>query len=126
MKRLAAVFAILSLVALSGAQACDKDKDAAKQASAPQGTEVKQVSLTGFLTDSHCGADKANAKGKHCTLECVKKGAKLQLYSSEKLYNLDKVDSPEAHVGVEVKVTGLLDEATNTIKVESIENITKG
>ncbi len=126
MKRLAAVFAILSLVTLSGALACDKDKDAAKQAAVPQGTEVRQVSLTGFLTDSHCGADKANAKGKHCTLECVKKGAKLQLYSSEKLYTLDNVVSPENHVGVEVKVTGQLDQATNTIKVDSIENLTKG
>ncbi len=126
MKRLAAAFAILSLVALSGAVACDKDKDASKQASAPQGTEVRQVSMTGFLTDSHCGADKANAKGKHCTLECIKKGAKLQLYSSDKLYTLDKVEAAETHIGVEVKVTGMLDEATNTIKVDSVENVTKG
>jgi hypothetical protein len=126
MKRLAAAFAILSLVALTGAVACDKDKDASKQASAPQGTEVRQVSMTGFLTDSHCGADKANAKGKHCTLECIKKGAKLQLYSSDKLYTLDKVEAAETHIGVEVKVTGTLDEATNTIKVDSIENVSKG
>ena len=125
MKKLAAAFAVLSLVALSGALACDKDKDqSAKQAAAPKGTEVRQVSMTGVLADSKCGA--AGAQGKHCPLGCVKKGAKLMLYSSDRLYNLDQVDSPEDHVGVEVKVTGTLDEATNTIKVASIENVTKG
>ena len=112
MKKLAAAFAVLSLVALSGALACDKDKDqSAKQAAAPKGTEVRQVSMTGVLADSKCGA--AGAQGKHCPLGCVKKGAKLMLYSSDRL-------------GVEVKVTGTLDEATNTIKVASIENVTKG
>jgi len=124
MKRLAALFAILSLVALSGALACDKD-DAAKQAAATTGTAVRQVSLTGYLTDSHCGAAAVHAKGKSCHASCMKNGAKVQLYSSDKLYNLDKVEGAASLMGAEVKVTGLLDEATNTIKVESIENVAK-
>ena len=125
MKRFAAVFGIVALAAFTFAAACDKD-NASKQAAAPQGTQVRQVALTGYLTDSYCGAANASAKGKSCAVECMKKGAKLQLYSSEKLYNLDKVDAPESHVGVEVKVMGTLDEATNTIKVASIENVTRG
>ena len=124
MKRFAAVFAVLALVALSVAAACDKDKTEQK-ATVAQGSGTRDVSLTGFLTDSYCGAANASEKGKSCALDCVKKGAKLQLYSNEKLYNLDKVEAAEKHVGIQVKVTGTLDEATNTIKVASIEQVKK-
>jgi hypothetical protein len=124
MRKFAAVFAVLALVALSGAAACDKDKEKATTA-ATEGKEgvVKEVSLTGYLTDSYCGATNANAKGKSCAVECLKKGAKLQLYANDTLYTLEKVQAPESHVGSQVKVTGMLDEATNVIKVASIENV---
>lgn len=126
MKRFVAVFAVLALAALTGAAACDKEKKTDQQAAVGTATGARDVSLTGFLTDSYCGAANAKESGKSCALECVKKGAKLQLYANEKLYNLDKVESPEKHVGVEVKVTGTLDEATNTIRVASIEQVKKG
>ena len=35
------------------------------------------------------------------------------------------MEAAEKHVGVQVKVTGTLDEATNTIKVASIEQVKK-
>ncbi|HEU4401944.1 MAG TPA: hypothetical protein VFT43_07545 [Candidatus Polarisedimenticolia bacterium] len=124
MKKLIALFAVFALAALSGAAACDHDKDKTTAAAPDNGAAtLREVSLTGYLTDSYCGAANANAKGKGCALDCVKKGAKLQLYSNEKLYNLDKIDSPDSKVGVQVKVTGTLNEATNTIKVASIEQV---
>jgi hypothetical protein len=122
MKKFATIFAILALVAVSGGWACDKDK--ALNAAAEKGSgEVREVALTGFLTDSYCGAANASAKGKSCTLECIKKGAKVQLYAQETLYTLDQIASVEKYVGVQVKVTGMLDESTSTIKVKSIEEV---
>jgi hypothetical protein len=106
------------------AAACDHEK--ATQAAVQGSGELKQVSLTGYLTDSFCGKTNANAEGKTCAAKCVKKGAKVQLVSEDKTYTLDKVDKLEAHLGVEVKVNGQLDEATGLIKVETVENIAKG
>ena len=127
MKKLATVFALMALVVLSVASACDKDKNVNAQATASDPSAgTKEVALTGYLTDSNCGAANANAKGKSCALSCIKKGAKVQLYADEKLYTLDKGSVAEKQLGVPVKVTGTLDEATGTIKVASIELLKQG
>jgi len=127
MKKLATLFAVMALVALSAGFACDKDKKTNTQAAvSDQSAGAKEVALTGYLTDSNCGAANANAKGKNCAVDCIKKGAKVQLYANEKLYTLDKSSVAENQVGVPVKVTGTLDEATGTIKVASIEVVKQG
>lgn len=127
MKKFASVLAVMALVALPVAFACDKAKNAGTQAAVSgEPGATREVALTGYLTDSYCGAANANAKGKSCALECVKKGAKVQLYADEKLYTLDKSTVDEGHIGVPVKVTGTLDEGTGTIKVASIEAVKKG
>lgn len=126
MKRLATVFAVMALVALSVAAACDKDKNAGTQAAVSDpSAATREVALTGYLTDSNCGAANANAKGKDCAARCIRKGAKVQLYANEKLYTLDK-SVAENQLGVQVKVTGSLDEAAGTIKVASIEVVKQG
>ena len=125
MKKFLAVCAIAVLAVASAAWACDKDKQAASPVAEKSG-EVKEVSMVGYLTDSYCGANNANAKGKGCAVECIKKGAKVQLYADQKLYTLDKVANVENLIGAEVKVTGMLDEATGTITVKSIEQTKQG
>ncbi|OLE67937.1 MAG: hypothetical protein AUG74_10270 [Bacteroidetes bacterium 13_1_20CM_4_60_6] len=127
MKKIATVVALMALVALSAAFACDKTKNTATQAavSDPSGG-TREVALTGYLTDSNCGAANANAKGKSCAARCIKRGAKVQLYANEKLYTLDKAGVAEDQFGVPVKVTGVLDESTGTIKVASIEVVKEG
>ena len=127
MKKFASVLAVVALVALPVAFACDKGKQAGAQAatSDPIGA-TREVALTGYLTDSYCGAANANAKGKSCAVECVKKGAKVQLYADEKLYTLDKSTVADDQIGVPVKVTGTLDEGTSTIKVAAIEVVKQG
>lgn len=87
------------------------------------GEAAKQVSVSGWITDSYCGGKNASVEGKACALKCVEKGAKLVLYSSadKKTFALDNQAKAMENVGVEVKVTGTLDEATSTIKVEKIE-----
>lgn len=124
MKKFLAVCAIAVLAVASGAWACDKGNQAASPVAEKSG-EVKEVSMVGFLTDSYCGANNANAKGKGCAIECIKKGAKLQLYADQKLYVLEKVSAPENYLGAEVKVTGMLDEAAGVITVKSIEPVAK-
>lgn len=127
MKRIATVFAVMALVALSAAFACDKNKNTATQAAVtdPSGG-TRDVALTGYLTDSNCGAANANAKGKDCAAHCIKKGAKVQLYANEKLYTLDQATIADGQLGVPVKVTGTLDESTGVIKVASIELVKQG
>ncbi len=124
MRKLAAVFLVLALAAFSGAIACDKHDAADKTAKADSAArEGREVVLTGYLTDSHCGG--AHAGGKSCPVDCLKKGAKLQLHADAKVYTLDKVDAPESHFGYQVKVTGVLDTSSGTIRVASIENLRK-
>src|SRR5262249_16635032 len=113
MKKIAAIVAVLALVSLQGALACDKDKDKTAQAAPAGGAGGKEVVLTGYLTDSKCG----DAHSKSCPADCLKKGAKVQLHADAKVYTLVKLDAPETHFGYEVKVTGLLDESTSTIQV---------
>ncbi|HEV8700333.1 MAG TPA: hypothetical protein VGV60_03565 [Candidatus Polarisedimenticolia bacterium] len=127
MKTFASVLAVLALVALPAAFACDKDKNVnAQAAGSDQSGPTREVALTGYLTDSYCGAANANAQGKSCALECVKKGAKVQLYANEKLYTLDQSKVADGHIGVPVRVKGTLDEGTGTIKVASIEVVKQG
>ncbi len=96
---------------------------AAGWAAAGEAGKGSAVSVNGWITDSYCGGKNASAEGKSCALKCMEKGAKLVLYSEadKKTFALDKQEEAKAHVGVEVRVTGTLDEATSTIKVEKIE-----
>ena len=123
MKRFAALCTVLALMAIPVAMACDKDKNA-QTAEFGKGP-IKDVVLTGYLTDSNCGAHNANAKGKDCALKCIKDGAKVQLMADNKLYTIEKIDKPEKVFGYEVKVTGQLDESSNVIRVSAIEKIEK-
>ncbi|HZM69459.1 MAG TPA: hypothetical protein VFB95_03720 [Candidatus Cryosericum sp.] len=123
MKRFAAAFAVVALMAAPVAFACDKHKDT-QSAQFGKGP-IKDVVLTGYLTDSNCGAANANAEGKDCALHCIKKGAKVQLKADNKLYTIEKLDKPEEVFGFEVKVTGQLDESSNVVRVASIEKLTK-
>lgn len=124
MKRLVVMVAVFALAGGAWAFACDKDKAADVQAASTV-TDGKEVVLTGYLTDSYCGAKNAHASGKACAIKCMKNGAKLQLLVDQTLYTLEKVDSPESKLGAKVTVTGLLDESTKTILVQSIEKAKK-
>jgi type 1 fimbria pilin len=105
-----AVAGVCAVVALAGALALAGDAG-------------KQVTVNGWITDSYCGGKNASTEGKACALKCVEKGAKLVLYSpaDQKTFSLDSQEKAKEHVGYEVKVSGTLDEATQTIKVGSIE-----
>ena len=126
MKKLATAFVVLSLAALPAAVACDKEHGTATQSAEFGKGPVKDVVLTGYLTDSNCGVANAHAGGADCAKKCIKNGAKVQLVADNKTYTLEKVDKVEQHLGHEVKVTGQLDETAGIIRVASIEAVAKG
>ena len=57
-----------------------------------------------------------------CTIECVKKGAKFVLFSSDNgmVYQLDDQAKPRAFAARMVAVIGNLDSATRTIRISDI------
>jgi hypothetical protein len=110
MKRLISLGSVLVLVAALAAPALAGD--------AAQPTAVK-----GWITDSFCGANNANAAGAQCAKDCYKKGAKLELVADGKTYQISDQKAAFEHIGHEVVITGTLDK--DMIKVEKIEAASK-
>ena len=108
MKRIASLLTAVVLV-LSGATSLYASDAAAT------------TSVKGWITDSNCGAKNANGSPESvkCVKDCVKGGAKLELISDGKTYQLTDQKVAMEHVGHEVVVTGTLDK--DTIKVSKIE-----
>jgi hypothetical protein len=88
-------------------------------------------SFSGEIMDSQCAKMGTHAKmmpgveaknAKECTIKCVKIGGKYTLFdaSSKSAYQLDNQDKAAEFAGQKVTVTGTLDAASKTIKVESI------
>jgi hypothetical protein len=111
MKRLISLGSVLALVAVLAAPVLAGD-------AAAQPTAVK-----GWITDSFCGANNANAAGAQCAKDCYKKGAKLELVADGKTYQISDQKAAFEHIGHEVVITGTLDK--DTIKVEKIEPASK-
>lgn len=79
-------------------------------------------SMTGWISDSQCGAKGANAKARECTMKCVKEhGAKYVFVNDadHKVYAIDAQDKVADHAGHHVTVKGTVE--GDSIKLESIE-----
>ena len=87
------------------------------------GDAAKPTAVQGWITDSFCGANNANAAGAQCAKDCYKKGAKLELVADGKTYQISDQKAAFEHIGHEVVITGTLEK--DTIKVEKIEAATK-
>jgi hypothetical protein len=87
--------------------------------------------FSGEIMDSFCAGDghdigvikrpKTSSKAA-CTLSCVKLGARFVMYDpqTERTYNLDDQQKPEAFAGQKVAVQGTYDKETKTIRVTKI------
>lgn len=55
------------------------------------GAALAADTMTGWVTEAHCGAKGANAGHKECGDKCVKEGQKVAFYdeTSKKVYNFD-------------------------------------
>jgi hypothetical protein len=78
-------------------------------------------SLTGWISDSQCGAKGAHEGAGECTTKCVKeKGAKYVFVNDadKKVYVVDAQDKVAEHAGHHVTVQGSVD--GDTLKLASI------
>ena len=77
-------------------------------------------SITGTVSDSHCGAKHATASSDAagCVEHCVSGGATYVLVSKGKVYQLDAQDKFKGLGGKEVTVTGAV--KGDSITVESV------
>lgn len=99
---------LFATVAVAGNKAMEKDK-------------TKDSSMTGWVTDTNCGAKGAKAGHTECCKKCVKMGAKYALYNPAdgKVYILDPQSKGEEFAGDHVKVSGTVE--GETLKVSKME-----
>ena len=85
---------------------------------------AEDTTFTGWVADEACAKDyskAATADHKGCATGCLGGGGNVALATPDGLHLLDiTADAATEHLGMEVTVTGSLDEETNTIKVTSI------
>ncbi len=102
------------------------------------GTDKEQV-FKGEIGDSQCALNVHSLSRSHeemlqkkdvgttaadCARYCVKNlGGVFVLQVKDKVYKLDNQELAEKNAGSKVKVTGVLDAATNTIAVHSMQPI---
>ncbi len=81
--------------------------------------------FTGVITDTHCGI-KHDMKGHSdadCVKLCVKGSAQYALFDGQRVLKLSDQKTPAKFAAQKVKVVGIYDEKTETIKVSSIEPV---
>jgi hypothetical protein len=82
--------------------------------------------FTGVITDTLCGASHAMMKAKSdadCVRLCVKGSGQYALFDGQRVLKLSDQKTPAKFAAQKVKVVGIYDEKTETIKVSSIEPI---
>lgn len=88
-------------------------------------TAADQQTFTGVLTDTMCGKAHGMLPGQpddKCIAMCVKgTSSQYALYDGKSVLKLNDQKTPAKYAAQHVKVTGTLNEKTQTIKVSSIE-----
>jgi hypothetical protein len=74
------------------------------------------MTMSGVISDSHCGAKHSAPGATDCVNGCVKGGAKYVLVSDGKVYDIDAQDKVAEFAGKSVKITGSCDGKTVTVK----------
>lgn len=80
--------------------------------------------FTGVITDTMCGKSHSMMPGQpdaKCIAACVKGSSQYALYDGKTVYRLSDQKTPAQFAARRVKVTGTLNEKTQTIKVSSME-----
>ncbi|MGB7845762.1 MAG: hypothetical protein WBL63_09125 [Candidatus Acidiferrum sp.] len=79
-------------------------------------------SLTGYISDSHCGAKGAKDGHADCAAKCVKEHDAKYVFVNDadhKVYTIDAQDKAAAHAGHHVTVKGTVE--GENLKLESID-----
>src|SRR5437764_15338642 len=79
------------------------------------------TTVKGYVSDSKCGAQGANAKAAECTTKCIKEGAKMVVVTDgdQKVLTVDNPDVLTGHEGHHVAVTGSV--TGDSVHVESVK-----
>ena len=80
------------------------------------------TTMTGYISDSHCGAKGAKEGHEQCAAKCVSDhGGKFVFVNDadHKVYNIDAQDKVSAHAGHHVTVKGSVD--GDSLKLASID-----
>ncbi len=62
--------------------------------------------MTGYISDSKCGAKGNKAAHADCAAKCVKGGASPVFVSGGKVYKIDDTSKVADHIGHKVTITG--------------------
>jgi hypothetical protein len=62
--------------------------------------------MTGYISDSKCGAKGDKAAHADCAAKCVKGGAAAVFVSGGKVYKIDDQSKVADHIGHKVTITG--------------------
>jgi hypothetical protein len=86
--------------------------------------QMKSMTMTGWISDSNCGAKGASADHKACAMKCIKQGAKW-VFVDGKTKKVEKISNQkaisDANLGQEVTVTGYMTK-TGMLHVASVKN----
>jgi hypothetical protein len=80
--------------------------------------------VTGVITDTMCGAKHTMMKGQpdaDCVRMCVRGSAEYALYDGKNVWKLSDQKAAAKFAAKRVKVTGVADQKTMTIKTASME-----
>ena len=75
--------------------------------------------MTGYVSDSKCGAEGEKDAHADCAVKCVKGGASPVFVSDGKVYKIDDVAKVQDHVGHKVTITGEV--KGDTIQVQEVK-----
>jgi hypothetical protein len=75
--------------------------------------------MTGYISDSKCGAKGEKDAHADCAVKCVKGGAVPVFVSDGKVYRIDDASKVQDHVGHKVTITGEV--KGDTIQVQEVK-----
>ena len=86
---------------------------------------AEESTMTGYISDSKCGAKGAHEGARECTIKCVKGGEKYVFVNDadKKVYAIDAQDKVADHAGHHVTVKGTVE--GGTLKLDSVEMAAK-
>src|SRR5437016_5155065 len=81
----------------------------------------KSATVSGYVSDSMCGAKGANASHAACMTKCMGKGAQAVIVTDtdQKVVTIDNPDAVKGHEGHHVSVTGAM--TGSSIHVDSVK-----
>lgn len=79
---------------------------------------AKAHKMTGWISDSHCGAAKHDAA---CVKKCINGGSKAVFVDKDKkVWQIDNADAVSNYYGDHVKVKATVDSANDSIHVDKV------